>query len=374
MQTAYANTTVPNEAGVDTARIQRAIDDESQSGTATNPGLVQLSASGDCSNQYTIDGTIDMRDDVVVRSTSDTGGRFCLTRSTLPGPNTGNAEFPYFDNSGRAIHNFTLQDANIDGRGPGDVPLTDQAAFVDFGLLSAPDRRIDPDRPSTFTQDITVNHVTFDHMYGVCTYTIMTQGIVWNDVDCVNPTKGGMIFANGSRNGDITNSRVTQAGDDGFAITSSQSQASDTTEALTYNFVLDNVFSSQETDDRGGASFSLRGPQLVTIRNSQINPGAGAGSLWVTNSPDANDTFPSKNITINGNDINGCGADCPKGPSNGIHISGATDPVNVDILSNRITYNSAKCGIQVGGTTSSAGITQAGNIFQPDNPETNYCK
>ena len=71
---------------------------------------------------------------------------------------------------------------------------------------------------SLYSKNLTLQHVTFDKFYGVCVFLQYVNGLSFDDVVCNDPTKGGLIFTFGTRNGIIKNSVSTLTGDDAVGV------------------------------------------------------------------------------------------------------------------------------------------------------------
>ncbi len=105
----------------------------------------------------------------------------------------------------------------------------------------------------------------------------------YDDVVCNDPTKGGLIFTYGTRNGAITNSVSTMTGDDAMAFTSAAADAP-TSGAPVTNIDVQNVHLTQEQDDRGCGTLCFRGADDIVTTNSDIGTGSGVGTVTLRTS------------------------------------------------------------------------------------------
>jgi hypothetical protein len=345
--------TVKNGPGADNAAIQAAIN---QAGgkpitILLHPGSRE---AGTC---YSIAGPIDLASNVTIDSTSPPS-RWCMQRATPPrDPNSPEQRwFKVLDN---AVNNFKMRNANLYGRGPGGVSFEDQESFVDIGLQFSIRA---PQSPSEYSKNLTLRHVTFDKFYGTCVFLRYVNGLSFDDVVCNDPTKGGLIFTGGTRNGIIKNSVSTLTGDDAMAFTS----ANDAGGALVTNFDVQNAHLTQEQDDRGCGTLCFRGADDIVTTNSDIGAGSGVGTVNFIRSADPAHQFSSTNIKISSTIIK------PDADENGVSVR---DPgaSNIRITNNSIYYTPPQCGIRLYPITPDFEITTSPNDFHPDDELHNVC-
>jgi hypothetical protein len=376
---AHADTQIQNAAqGDDTTAIEDAL--AAESGTASAPGRVTLSASGDCSNMYMIDSSIDIPNNVILESNVD-GAQACIGRTNTPGPGNS-AQFHWFNNEDNSVvNNFTMRDIQLRGQGVG-APTEAQHSYADSGLTIIPSSGLTYSDPNTYGNNLTLNNVTFFRMYGVCSMIEFTRNITFNDVDCDNPSKGGLMFRSGSRNVDVTNTTVSLANDDGIALTTGQNNYTGSRVQRAYDIT---VSGSSFTQDLAGSSYTtgnvvaLRGPQLVDFNNNYVGPGNAGGSVWATRSaddPNGNNvgSLATTDTDIHDNEIHA--ADTKSGVYVAAGSGVGTDGIKVRL--NDIYYNdNPGCGVKrqtTGDFATAAGAVQLGtNYFHPSSAHWNYC-
>jgi hypothetical protein len=343
--------TVKNGPGADNAAIQAAINNAGGKPITIllRPGSLE---AGTC---YSIAGPIDLASNVTIDSTSTTD-RWCIQRATPPRTEPQLTWFSAVDN---AVNNFTMRNANLYGRGPGGVSFEEQESFVDRGLrfsLKA------PQDPSLYSKNLTLQHVTFNKFYGTCVFLRYVNGVNFDDVVCNDPTKGGLIFTGGTRNGVIRNSVSTLTGDDAMAFNS----ANDAGGALVTNINVQNAHLTQEQDDQGCGTLCFRGADDIVTTNSDIGAGSGVGTVNIIQSADPAHEFSSSNIKISSTIIK------PDADESGVTVR---DPgaSNIQITHNSISYTRPQCGIRLYPSTPDFEITTSPNTFDPDDERYNVC-
>jgi hypothetical protein len=343
--------TVENGPGADDAAIQKAIQHPRKQPITIllRPGSLE---AGTC---YSISGPIDLASNVTIDSTSTTD-RWCMQRATLPrDPNSPSPELFWFRVAGAAVDNFTMRNANLYGLGPGDVSFEKQASYVDRGLVFSQPSMRDPQNLSQYSKNLTLEHVTFDKFYGVCVFLQYVNGLSFDDVVCNDPTKGGLIFTFGTRNGIIKNSVSTLTGDDAMAVTSGSVAPGG---ALVTNIDVQNAHLTQEQNDQGCGTLCFRGADDIVITESDVGAGSGVGAIGIRTSTDAAHQWSNSNIEVSSTVIR------PDEDESGVHVS---DPgaSNIQITDNSITYKPPKCGIRLSPSTPTSEITTSSNIFDP---------
>jgi hypothetical protein len=365
---------VENGPGVDNGAIQNAINSARGKPVTIllEPGEPADPVKGTpSSNCYTISGPIILASGVTIDSAS-APNRWCMERASIPRIEDPN-QLRWFRVTGQAAHNVTLLNAYLDGRGPGNVSVSDQETFVDMGLLF--NQAIsDPQNASQYSKNLTLRHVTFNKFYGVCTFIRYVDGITFDDVVCNDPTKGGLVFSYGARNGSILNSAATLTGDDALAFTS----GTDAGGALVTNFDVHKTHLTQEQDDQGCGTLCFRGATDIITTDSDVGAGSGVGSIRIRTSGDAARGLSSSNIEVSSTIIR------PDDDENGVYVNdpGASD---IRIVDNTpppegglpplpsIAYTPPKCGILLSARTPVSGVTISNNTFVPDDPNYNVC-
>jgi hypothetical protein len=350
--------TVENGAGADNARIQNAINN-----ARGKPITILLRAgSKEAGTCYSTSGPIDLASNVTIDSKS-APARWCMVRATPP-RTQDSPPLRWFRVTGKAVHNFTLLNANLYGLGPGGVSFEEQESYVDFGLVFI-QVITDPQDASRYSKNLRLEHVTFDKFYGVCVFTRYVDGINFDDVDCNDSTKGGLVFSYGSRNGFVRNSTSTLTGDDAMAFNSGGGSAG---EALVTNFDVQGVHLTQEQDDRGCGTLCFRGATNIRVgrddisgRDSDIGAGSGVGTVRIRDSIDSAHAWNSGNIELSASIVR------PDDDESGVYVTdpGASD---IRITDNSITYTPPKCGILLSEGVPVSEVTISGNTFTPDGP------
>jgi hypothetical protein len=353
-QTSSTPVFVKNGPGVDNGAIQAAIND-----AEGQPVTILLTP--DPKKCYSISGTIDLASNVTIDS-ADPPERWCMKRATAPA--TKNAtELRWFRVIGNAVDNFTLRYAILDGRGPGDVSFEEQTAFVDIGLVF--NQRIsDPQDPSLYSKNLILEHVRFDKFYGACVFLKYVNGVRYDDVVCNDPTKGGLIFTYGTRNGTITNSESTLTGDDAMAFTSADAAPGG---ALVTNIDVQNAHLTQEQDDQGCGTLCFRGADDIVTTNSDIGTGSGVGTVTIARSSDPAHAFSSSNIKLSNSIIR------PDADESGVFVTPDPGVSNIQITDNSIAYTPPQCGIRLASPTLHQQVTTGPNTFVPDDSTYNVC-
>ena len=118
------------------------------------------------------------------------------------------------------------------------------------------------------------------------------NGIKFNDVVCNDPTKGGLIFSFGTRNGIIKNSVSTLTGDDA---------TSSPRPTTVLGGTRDELRCPKRTSYRSrtieAGTLCSRGADDIVTTNSDIGAGSGVGTVNIGRSGDAHE-FSSTNITL----------------------------------------------------------------------------
>lgn len=381
---AYA-LTVPNNSGTDDDDIQAVIDDVTDDGTIDDQVTVALNGyNGNLANCYTIDGPIFPKSSVKLDSADGATNPFCIRRASAPSPNAAcDNAFDFFvvPEGVPRVRYFTMEDFYLDGRGPGKAPSKSlQECFVETGFNI---RTRDAAGDSNF---LTLRRGTFDHIYGTCTFTRYIYEFEWSDIDCVDPTKGGIIFSFGSNTGIVRNSSVTAAEDDALAFSSAHYQPlkqDPSNWALSGDVDVIGGSYRQAIDDDGCGTVCLRGATGIRFFDSitsalVIGKGSGAGALNIVEDGDPLDPYHSQNIIVNS--ALGSGANIVKiaGDENnhGVYID-ETVMSNIQIKNATIDYDlgapSGTCGIFLTARTNEAALTTSGLTFSPNVNASNIC-
>jgi hypothetical protein len=350
--------TVKNGPGADNAAIQAAIN---KAGGKRITILLKPGAQED-GTCYSIAGTIDLASNVTIDS-ANAPNRWCMKRETPPrDPNSPTPELRWFRVIGDAVNNFTMRNGRLYGLGPGDVSFEEQESYADIGLHFS-QRISDPQNPSLYSKNLTLEHVTFDKFYGVCVFLRYVNGVFYDDVVCNDPTKGGLIFSFGTRNGLISNSVSTLSGDDAMAFNSAGGAPGG---ALVTNIDVQNAHLTQEQDDQGCGTLCFRGADDIVTTNSDIGTGSGVGTVHMTRTSDAAHEFSNSNITLSNSIIR------PDTDESGVFVNdlGAS---NIQITANSIAYTRPQCGIRLAQSTPASQVIISGNTFVPDDSTYNVC-
>jgi hypothetical protein len=93
-----------------------------------------------------------------------------MQRATPPATESSR-ERPWFRVERNAIDDFTMRNAILYGREPGDVSFEEQRAYVKFGVLYDPSPKVyAAEEPATYARNLRLENVRIDHFYGVCVF------------------------------------------------------------------------------------------------------------------------------------------------------------------------------------------------------------
>jgi Ca2+-binding RTX toxin-like protein len=276
-----------------------------------------------------------------------------MQRATPPATKNSR-ELPWFRVERNAVDNFTLRNAELYGRGPGDVSFEEQRAYVDFGVLYDPSPKdYTPDEPATYARNLRLENVRFDHFYGVCVFLRHLNGVTMRNVDCIDPTKGGLIFAYGVVDGKVSDIRSTITGDDAMAMTSCHSTNRSIC-STTENISVDDALLTMETTEASGAPLAIRGAHDITVTDSFVGPGGGPSSVVISHSTEAAHRYHSQDIRVANSKLRRA-VDV-----DGVRVvdEGAS---NIQIVENSIDYTPPRCGIRLSSLTPATAVTSSGN-------------
>jgi hypothetical protein len=360
---------VPNDAGPDSERINSAIDRVTDGATATNPGVVKLRADV---GRYTLDKPIILKSNLRIEGL---GGRADVYRHDPP--SSTHPQFDFFDGTGlqegHGLRNVWLSDLNIDGKNDAQVDPDYRADFVDMAIHFAPKNMTGDRFQDGYAENINLINIDITRMLGVCSFFRHVKGFTVDNVRCVAPSKGGLIFSYGSREGTVSNSSATGTGDDAMAFNSAGGgKPGDDVDPAKYARVREidvtNVGLNQAADVTQGAALNVRGAFDITVRgNSHIGRGAPAHSVLIRDSTDPEQRYFPEMIYVQYNRIF----------NNHTAVRIASDDAR-DIRVNhntRIEYNADNpdgCGIRVMPGTPRAQLTLGDNDFVPSTSK-NIC-
>jgi hypothetical protein len=329
-------------------RIRAAHRYASSTADTSDRGIVRLSPlpPGEC---YAVDDPITVLDNVTIRGSGEKGADspVCNTRTLdreylidegIVGTPDHKPDTIYSIFEGRgtrqdALRRVTFDNLTIDGGKPGYLEsdiiagryirerVVVTAVFVNAQSTSR--------EPAHYAREIAVTNSVIRDVPGVCLSFTKVVGFRVDSVDCLDPSKGGLIFNFGSRDGVVSDSRSLSTGDDAIAFNSASSalgvadSGADPDPGIFEEVSNVSVVRSQMSQNRytaaeaervgaGGASLAIRGAHDVRATRNTLDDassgvvGYGAttrGAVLISDGNHESLSFKPYNIYLHDNRI-----------------------------------------------------------------------
>lgn len=271
----------------------------------------------------------------------------------------------------RGLQNVTIQNMVIDGNS--DLATVPEDNRADTAIIFSSKSIDHKDQTGLYGANVRVQSVDIRRQPGVCFRAQDVDVVKLDDVRCLGPAKGGLIFAFGTSNVKVSDSQATGANDDAIAFNSGPDGAGEpASEAaqVRHAEVWNSVFSMADTEK--GAALHVRGGYAISIHDNRTNPHTGApavgpgsrdfAALRIIGSDDPtigdgqggdqNSTFQSEIVHVRRNIIAGTGR-----PSEAIEVASSAGGIRLE--DNTIKENNG-CAIQELKPTS---LYTAGNTY-----------